>query len=118
MANSTQFFKPSYTHFWQVDSSAVAGMSSPTYNSNFRIKNVMAWVTTGAPGATLTLIRTRGGVNTTICAFDVSAVGPAVFTLNIDQSAALIESGDTMTMTTSSAASTLNLFVDLIQFST
>lgn len=112
-----QYYSPTATHLWQITSDATAGVTSATFTRNFRIIDMPVWVVTAAPGATLTVVRTRGGVNTTIATFDVSGTGPAPLTSGIDQSAGLLESGDTITVTASSAASVLNLFINLIQFS-
>lgn len=117
MANTQQFYSAGASHCFFLDSNATAGVTSPAFTRNFRVLDVTVFVTTAAVGGTLTLTRTRSGATTTLCAFDVSAAGRATITLDIDQSVALFQSGDTLTLTTSSATSVLNCFVSLVQFS-
>ena len=117
MANTIQYYDGMSAHFWKLDSDATGGFSSAVFTRNFRVLDVNCQVITGAPGATMTIARIRSTVATTLCTLDVSATGPAVLTSNISQTVGLFESGDTLRVTTSSAATVANVFIYVMQFS-
>lgn len=117
MANTTQWYGAQAVHSFLIDSTAVAGVASPTFTRGFRVNDINMQIVVAAPGATVTLTRTRSGATSTLVTFDASVSGRAPQTTNIDQSVALFQSGDVLTLTTSDAAVTLNCFVTLVQFS-
>ena len=119
MSNTVTYYNTVQTHYFQQDTSIVAGFISPVFVRNFRILNVEVFVITAAPASTLTLTRTRGGVPVTICVLDTSGIGRAVITTDINQTAALFENGDTLTYTANAAGATVvsNIIVYLQQFS-
>jgi hypothetical protein len=119
MANTQNYYYAVQTHFFALDSSVVGGLTSPVFNRNFRVLDVECFVTTAAAGGTLTLNRIRGGAVLALCTLDVSALGRAVFTLDVSQTAALFESGDTLQLISNGAAAGFkgNVIVYLQQFS-
>ena len=119
MSNTVTYYNTAQTHFFQQDTSIVVGFTSPVFVRNFRILDVEVFVITAAAASTLTLARVRGGVPTTICVLDTSGTGRAVITSDINQTAALFESGDTLTYTANAAGATVvsNIIVYLQQFS-
>ena len=119
MANTQNYYYGVNSHFFALDTDITAGLSSPTFNRNFRALDSTVFVTTGAPGATLTINRVRATVVTVVAVFDVSGVGRALMTLGINQAGCLFESGDTMQLITSAGAGAVdaNVIVYLQQFS-
>jgi hypothetical protein len=119
MANTQNYYYAVQSHFFALDSSVVGGLVSPVFNRNFRVLDTVCFVTTAAAGGTLTLNRVRSGVTSALCTFDVSGTGRAVLTLDINQTTALFESGDTLQLISNGAAATFtgNVIVYLQQFS-
>jgi len=119
MANTITYYNAVQTHYFQQDTTIVAGFSSPTFNRNFRVLDVEVFVLTGAAASTLTLTRVRGALSTTLCVLDTSGTGRAVITTDISQTVALFESGDTLVFTSNAAGATVvsNIIVYLQQFS-
>ena len=117
MANTITYYNSVQTHYFQQDTTIVAGFSSPTFNRNFRVLDVTCFVVTAAPGATLTLNRIRGVTTAAVCVLDVSGTGRAVITTDISQTVGLFESGDTLQFISNSAAIATNTIVYLQQFS-
>jgi hypothetical protein len=119
MANTQNYYYAVQTHFFALDTSIVGGLSSPTFNRNFRVLDVETFVTNAAPGGTITLNRIRGGATSTLCVIDVSGLGRGVFTVDISQTVALFESGDTLQLITNGAGAAFqgNVIVYLQQFS-
>lgn len=119
MANTQNYYYGVQTHFFALDSSVAGGLNSPTFNRNFRVLDVECFVTFAAAGGTLTLNRIRSGATTVLCTLDVSGLGRAPLTLDINQTGALFENGDTLQLISNAAASTFqgNVIVYLQQFS-
>lgn len=119
MANTQNYYYAVQTHYFQLDTDITGGLSSPTFNRNFRVLDSTVFVTAAVAGATLTINRVRSGVTTQVVVFDVSGVGRAVITSDISQTGGLFESGDTMQLITSAGAGALdaNVIVYLQQFS-
>jgi hypothetical protein len=119
MANTQNYYYGVNTHYFKLDTDITTGLSSPTFNRNFRVLDAEVFVTNPVPGATLTINRVRSGASLPVVVFDVSGVGRGVITFDISQSAGLFESGDTMQLITSAGAGNLdaNVIVYLQQFS-
>lgn len=119
MANTQNYYYAVQTHYFQLDSDITGGLSSPTFNRNFRVLDATVFVTNAVAGAALTINRVRSGVVSTVVTFDLSGTGRAPITFDISQTASLFESGDTMQLITSAGAGLVdaNVIVYLQQFS-
>lgn len=117
MANTQNYYYAVQTHFFALDTDITAGLTSPAFTRNFRVLDIDVFVTNSVPGATLTLSRVRSGASTTLAQFDVSGTGRAPIIIDIDQLAALFESGDQLKLVSSGAALDGNVIVYLQQFS-
>jgi hypothetical protein len=119
MANTQNYYYAVQTHFFTLDTDITAGLSSPTFNRNFRALDATVFVTAAVAGGTLTINRVRSGATTTVAVFDVSGAGRATMTFGINQGGCLFESGDQMQLITSAGAGALdaNVIVYLQQFS-
>ena len=119
MANTQNYYYAVQTHYFQLDTSIVGGLSGPTFNRNFRVLDATIFVNVGAAGATLTINRVRSGAVSAVAQFDVSGAGRAPFTFDISQTAGLFESGDNIQLITNAAGATVtaNVIVYLQQFS-
>jgi hypothetical protein len=119
MANTQNYYYSVQTHFFVLDTDITAGLSSPTFNRNFRVLDSTVFVTTAVAGATLTINRVRGATTSAVAVFDVSGVGRATMTFGVSQAVCLFESGDQMQLITSAGAGAVdaNVIVYLQQFS-
>ena len=117
MANTQNFYYGVQTHFFALDTDITAGLSSPAFTRNFRVLDATVFVTNAVPGAVLTINRVRGITTTAVAQFDVSGVGRAPITIDINQTAALFEATDVMQLISTGAALDANVIVYLQQFS-
>lgn len=119
MANTQNYYYGVQTHYFQLDTDITAGLTSPTFNRNFRVLDATVFVTAGVAATTLTINRVRGASITAVAVFDVSGTGRATMTFGIDQAGALFQSGDTMQLITSAGGGNVdaNVIVYLQQFS-
>ncbi len=119
MANTQNYYYAVQTHYFQLDTDITAGLTSPTFNRNFRVLDATVFVTAAVAGATLTINRVRSASTTQVVVFDLGGIGRAPITAEISQLGGLFESGDTMQLITSAGAGAVdaNVIVYLQQFS-
>ena len=119
MANTQNYYYAVQTHYFQLDTDITGGLSSPTFNRNYRVLDATVFVTAAVAGVTLTINRVRGIVTATVAQFDVSGVGRAPITIDISQTNGLFESGDVLQLITSAGGGAVdaNVIVYLQQFS-
>lgn len=119
MANTQNYYYGVQTHYFQLDTDITGGLTSPTFNRNFRVLDITVFVTAAVAGSVLTINRIRGGATATVATFDCGAIGRGVILIDISQTAGLFESGDSMQLITSAGSGALdaNVIVYLQQFS-